>query len=503
MKKFKFILLITVLMGCSDLEEKVFSEISPSNFYNNADESNVAVTSIYNSYNRTIGLYDFGMSTLASCPSPKLQQRVWWRRMYSNYTTTSSDTQALPRVWNAFYQGIFRANTVINELENINFEEDDNKRIEHIAEAKWLRAWSFFNLVQLFGAVPLPLSPAATVEDAQLPRTPIEDVYQQIILDLEAAEAHLPTNKRPESEIGRPIRATATFLLAKVYLTMAGFPLQDNAKLSLAQTKIQEVINLEGTSQGYELLESYEEAIRLDNNAERIFAIQQTQSEAGQGTAFSHVMGAEKRFPSPYGQYHVGFTEDFYFEFDDTDERRDVTMISSYTDRDGVYKDWFGTASDGEDGSPWNRRYGIFQNKYVDFDQSCCDGDPDMIVYRYSDALLMAAEIENNLNGPTTTAYNFLNRVRLRANASEAPTGMSQLEFAEYVYQERFKELSLEFQEIYDIRRLGKVEEVLNMHPENIIWEPTYTPYNPNFDLWPLPIDEINANPNLEQNPGW
>lgn len=295
MKKFKFILLITVLMGCSDLEEKVFSEISPSNFYNNADESNVAVTSIYNSYNRTIGLYDFGMSTLASCPSPKLQQRVWWRRMYSNYTTTSSDTQALPRVWNAFYQGIFRANTVINELENINFEEDDNKRIEHIAEAKWLRAWSFFNLVQLFGAVPLPLSPAATVEDAQLPRTPIEDVYQQIILDLEAAEAHLPTNKRPESEIGRPIRATATFLLAKVYLTMAGFPLQDNAKLSLAQTKIQEVINLEGTSQGYELLESYEEAIRLDNNAERIFAIQQTQSEAGQGTAFSHVMGAEKK----------------------------------------------------------------------------------------------------------------------------------------------------------------------------------------------------------------
>lgn len=502
MKNLKYIFFLFGIMACSDLEEEVFSEISPSNFYGNSADANVAVTSIYNSFNRAVGLYDFGMSSLASCPSPKLQGRVSFRRVWANYTTSSNDALGLPRVWNSFYQGIFRANTVISELEGRVFEKDDDKRAEYIAEAQWLRAWSFFNLVQFFGDVPLPLAPAISIEDAQLPRTAIAEVYEQIIADLEAAEANLPVDRRPESEIGRPIRATATFLLAKVYMTMAGLPLQDASKMPLAQAKIQEIINLEGTNQGYELVASYEDAIRVDNNAERIFAIQQTQAVPDQGTAFSHVWGAQNRFTPGLGQFHFGFTEDFYFEFEDTDERRDVTMLSSYVNNAGVFKDYFGTAEEG-DGSPWDPRHGLFQNKYVDFDQACCDGDPDMIVYRYSDALLMAAEIENTLNGPTTVAYNHLNRVRLRANATEAPTGMSQVEFAEYVYQERYKELSLEFQELYDIRRLGKVEEVLAIHPENITWQPANTPYNPNLNLWPLPISEINANPNLEQNPGW
>jgi len=502
MKKLKYIVLIFGLMACSDLEEEVFSEISPSGFYNNATEANVAITSVYNSFNRTVGLWDFGMSSMTSCPSPKLQGRVPWRRIWANYTTSTSDGLSLPRVWNSFYQGIFRINVVIAELEERTFEEDDDKRIELIAEAQWLRAWSYFNLVQLFGAVPLPMEPAVSVKDAQLSRTPIAEVYAQIISDLEAAEANLPAGKRPDAELGRPFQTTATFLLAKVYMTMAGQPLQDASKLAMAQAKIQEVIALEGSDQGYQLIESYEDAVRVDNNAGRIFAVQQTQSVADQGTAFSHVWGAPNRFAPGLGQFHFGFTEEFYLEFDDTDERRDVTMLASYTDTNGVFKNWFGAAEEGDD-SPWNFRHGLFQNKYVDFDQGCCDGDPDMIIYRYADALLMAAEIENSLNGPTAAAYGHLNRVRLRAKATEAPTGMSQEAFAEYVYQERFKELSLEFQELYDIRRLGKVEEVLATHPENITWQPANTPYNPNFNLWPLPISEINANPSLEQNPGW
>lgn len=503
MKKIKYIILLFGLIACSDLEEKVYSEISPSNFYGNIDEATVALTSIYNSYNRAVSLYDFGLSSMVSCPSPKLQGRVPWRRIWATYTTSSSDALSLPRVWNPLYQGIFRANTLIKELEGRDFGDDDSKRTELIAEAKWLRAWSFFNLVQLFGGVPMPLEPTTTVEGAQLPRTEIAGVYTQIIADLQAAETGLPADKRPENEIGRPIQATAKFLLGKVYLTMAGLPLEDTSKMSMAQTKIQEVINLEGTSQGYSLLGSYEDAIRVDNNDERIFAIQQTQSVPDQGTAFSHVWGAPNRFAPGLGQFHFGFTEAFYFEFDDTDERRDVTMLSSYTQNNGVFKDYFGTATSG-DGSPWVKRHGLFQNKYVDLDQACCDGDPDMIVYRYSDALLMAAEIENSLNGPTSTAYGYLNRVRARAKALDAPTGMTKEAFAEYVYEERYKEFSLEFQEIYDIRRLGKVEEVLAQHPENITYQPTNTAYSPNFNLWPLPISEILANPNIpENNPGW
>ncbi|MBC3757274.1 RagB/SusD family nutrient uptake outer membrane protein [Hyunsoonleella sp. SJ7] len=499
MKKLKYIILLAGLVACSDLEEVVYSEISPSNYYQNEEEAQVAVTSIYNSFNRFISLYDFGLSSLAVVPSPKIQSKVSWRRKWANYTTDATDAISLPRVWNPFYRGIFRSNVVISELEGREFiSEEETARKEIIAEAKFLRSWSFFNLVQLFGAVPMPLKPAITAEEAQLPRTPIAEVYQQIILDLQEAEMDLPSDKRGATQIGRPIQATAKFLLAKVYLTMAGFPLQDANAMALAKTKIQEVIDLEDTPQGYKLLESYADAIWVENNDERIFAIQQTQSATRQGTAFGHVWGSRNRIlTSPgLGQRHGGFTMDFYNSFDATDTRRDVTMAYSYVDRDGITR----TYGDGF----YPEREGIYQNKYVDLDQNAVDGDPDMIVYRYSDALLMAAEIENSLNGPTAIAYGYLNRVRSRAQATDAPDGMTQEEFAEYVYEERYKELSFEFQEIYDIRRLGKVEEVLSQHPENVTWSPTNTAYSPNFNLWPIPVSEINNNPEiLENNPGW
>ncbi|SOE23201.1 Starch-binding associating with outer membrane [Spirosomataceae bacterium TFI 002] len=501
MKKIKYIFLLAGLVACNDLEEKVYSEISPSNFYQNAAEGEVAVTSIYNSFNRTVSLFDFGLASLVVMPSPKMIARVPWRRMWGNYTTNASDAVSLPRVWDPLYQGIFRANTVMKELEGRDFgnEIDETKRKELIVEAKFLRAWAFFNLVQLFGDVPLPLTPTTTVEGAQLPRTPIADVYKQIILDLKDAEAGLPKDKRGEAEKGRPIQATAKFLLAKVYLTMAGLPLQDQTTMALAQTKLQEVISLEGSAQGYSLLTSYEDAVRIDNNDERIFAMQQTQSSADQGTAFGHVWGARNRFdPSlGIGQFHGGYSKAFYDSFDSTDLRRDVTMVYQYVDNQGNLLTY-------DSGPSYNPRWGIFQNKYVDFDQSCCDGDPDMIIYRYSDALLMAAEIENSLKGPTATAYGYLNRVRARASASVAPAGMSKLQFADYIYEERFKELSFEFQEVYDIRRLGKVQEALSQHPENITFQPTNTAYSPNFNLWPLPISEVQSNPNIQSNnPGW
>ncbi|XCF06350.1 RagB/SusD family nutrient uptake outer membrane protein [Tamlana crocina] len=498
MKKLKYIILLAGLVACSNLEEEVYSEISPSNFYQNVDEAEVAVTSIYNSYNRAVSLYDFGLSSLTVVPSPKIQSKISWRRQWANYTTDATDAISLPRVWNPFYQGIFRSNVLIAELEGRQFEsEEETARKEIIAEAKFLRSWSFFNLIQLFGAVPMPLKPAVTAEEAQLPRTPIAEVYQQIILDLQEAETNLPSDKRGDAQIGRPIQATAKFLLAKVYLTMAGLPLEDPSAMALAETKLGEVLDLEDTAQGYKLLESYEEAIRIDNNDERIFAIQQTQSVSSQGTAFGHVWGSRNRLNNAgLGQRHGGFTKDFYDSFEATDVRRDVTMAYSYVDRDGITR----TFADGY----YPEREGIYQNKYVDLDQNAVDGDPDMIVYRYSDALLMAAEIENSLNGPTATAYGYLNRVRTRANATDAPDGMTQEEFAEYIYEERYKELSFEFQEIYDIRRLGKVEEVLSQHPENVTWSPTNTAYNPNFNLWPLPVSEINSNPKiLENNPGW
>tara|TARA_B100000768_G_C11271739_1_gene373774 strand:- start:13 stop:1524 length:1512 start_codon:yes stop_codon:yes gene_type:complete len=503
MKNLSYFILTIIFLGCSDLDEQVFSEISPSNFYENADQANTAVVSIYNSLSRTIGLYDFGLSSMVVMPSPNMIARVPWRAYWGTYTFSSAEPNSLPRTWNSLYQVIFRANVVIKELEDRTFGEnvfgvdEDETRIALIGEAKWLRAYSYFNLVQLFGGVPMPLEPATNIEGAKLPRTDMALVYEQIILDLQDAETMLPADKTLTINPGRPFKGVAKFLLAKVYLTMSGVPLQDNSKLSLAQTKLQELINLEGSNQGYQLLSSYEDAIRVENNSERIFSIQQTQSIEDQGTAMAFVWGGRFRYSGTSGQFHGGFSQDFYDSFEASDVRRDVTMAYSYTDaRNGTSTLTYGT-------NPYQPRFGIAQNKYVDYDQSCCDGDPDIIVYRYSDALLMAAEIENKLNGPTGIAYQYLNRVRSRAMASDAPLGMSQQQFSDFIYEERFKELAFEFHEVYDIRRFGKVQESLAIHPENITWVPARNDYQSHFDLYPIPLAELNANPNIQQNPGW
>lgn len=508
MKKIIYLFFAISIFGCTDLEEEVFSELSPANFYNSVGDADSAVIAIYNSMNRTVSLWDFGMLSLTFMPAPHTNSRVPWREQWANYTTTAADGISLPRVFNSSYQAIFRANIAIAELEARTFEDsaDEVVRNELIAEAQWLRAYNYFNMVRLFGPVPMPLEATSSIEGAKLPRTPIADVYAQIISDLTAAEAGLPDAKRGADKVGRPVVGTAKFLLGKVYLTMAGQPLNDASKVAMAHSKIKEVIDNKG-KWGYELLPSYEDAIRVEQNNEVIFAVQQTQAVADQGTALSFVWGG----PSwPYGnggQYHGGFTREFYESYEEGDERRDVTMAFSYVGNNG---DTLIYGTDGEDTNgdgnftayDTNEVNGIAPNKYQDADQGCCDGDPDILLYRYSDALLMYAEAENELNGPTAIAYDYLNQVRLRggASAQDPGAGLTKEEFRELMYKERFLELSFEFHEVYDIRRFGKVEEAISQNPEA---QRIGTTYDPKFELWPLPLSEIQTNPNLEQTPGW
>lgn len=508
MKKIIYLFLSISIFGCTDLEEEVFSELSPSNFYNSVDDADSAVIAIYNSMNRAVNLWDFGMLSLTFMPAPHTNSRVPWREQWANYTTTAADGISLPRVFNSCYQAIFRANIAITELEARTFENpaEDAVKEELIAEAKWLRAFNYFNLVRLFGAVPMPLEATNSIEGSKLPRSPISEVYSQIILDLKAAEANLPDTKRGQDKIGRPVVGTAKFLLGKVYLTMAGKPLSDTSKMALAHAKIKELIDNKD-KWGYELLSSYEDAIRIEQNNEVIFAIQQSQAVADQGTALSFVWGG----PSwPYGnggQYHGGFSREFYESYEEDDVRRDVTMAFTYVGNNGdtlIYgTDGLDTNGDGKFTSyDLNEVNGIAPNKYQDADQGCCDGDPDILLYRYSDALLMFAEAENEINGPTFVAYDFLNQVRLRAGASayDPNAGLSKDEFRELMYKERFWELSFEFHEVYDIRRFGKVEEAISQNPEA---QRIGTTYDSKFELWPLPLSEIQTNPNLQQTTGW
>lgn len=494
-----FAFILCAFFSCTELKEEVFSQLSPNNFYNTPEDQDTAIISIYQTLNR--GLWDSGMASLTFMPAPHTLARVPWRKYWATYQTSSADRQSLPKVWTKTYQAILRANVAIKELDARSFPnpKNDTIRKELLGEAKWLRAFNYFNLVRLFGEVPMPTEATSTIEGSKLPRTPIAKIYQQIIADLQYAETNLPNRMRLASKAGRPVVGTAKFLLGKVYLTMSGLPLNDDSKISMAHAKLKEV--LDNRSQwGFELLPSYEDAIRIDNNAERIFATQQSREIEAQGTSMAFVWGG--RF-WPYGrarsggQFHGGFSKDFYDSYESTDVRRDVTMAFSYphvrTGKTLTYGDRF-----------YRTPFGIAPNKYHDPEQGCCDGKPDIVIYRFSDAFLMYAEAENELNGPTATAYQYLNEIRARAGASiyDPSAGLSQDEFRELIYKERFWELSFEFHEVYDLRRLGKVAEAIAANPEA---QKAGTVYEPKFELWPIPLSELETNPALngENNPGW
>jgi len=498
MNKILYFAFICAFFSCTDLEEEVFSQVSPSNFYNTPADADTAIIAIYQTMNR--GLFDAAMPSLVFVASPHVWTRVSYRKSYANYTVTAAETRSNPSVWRKSYEAIFRANVAIGEIEKKFYGDGyEAERLAIIAEAKWLRAFNYFNLVRLYGEVPMPTVATSDIEGARLPRTSIANIYEQIIADLKYAETNLPDRKRTDSKLGRPVVGTAKFLLGKVYLTMAGLPLNDASKMPMAHAKIKEVIDKK-KKWGYDLLDSYEDAIRIENNAERIFSIQQSRAIEAQGTQMARTWGGKSAISAgPLGGlYQGGFTQDFYESYDATDERRDVTMAYRY-DSSNTKIPIF---TYGE--KQYKEFYGIAPNKYNDPEQLAANGQNDIIIYRYSDALLMYAEAENELKGPSKTAYQYLNEVRARggATAHDSSEIRTKGQFRDLIYKERFWELSFEFHEIYDIRRLGKVEEVMDINPEAV---KAQTPYEPRYELWPIPVSEIQTNIELngKNNPGW
>lgn len=140
-------------------------------------------------------------------------------------------------------------------------------------------------------------------------------------------------------------------------------------------------------------------------------------------------------------------------------------------------------------------------HKYLDPDQNgCCNGDNDMIRYRLADAYLMLAEVENEINGPDALVYDMLDVIRGRAKASltDRSAGWTKETMRWDILLERTKELSFEFQELFDLRRMGYVEETFNIN--DVAKTGTYSSY---MELYPIPREEIERNTLVEQNPGW
>lgn len=491
--------LFSGLYGCYSLDEEVYSEFVSDDFFQNIEQLQTAAMGMYLPYSRA-NTFEYHFLTLTSMQS---RYTMTADGIMSNASIYGIDNafKSLATVWECTYQAINRANTIIA---NAHKAEGDPDIINwHIAEAKFIRAWSYYNLAVLFGDVPLHVIPVKNISQTIMPKSPIEDIYAVVVDDLKFACDNLPV-EWTTTEPGRVTKKAAITLLGKVYLTMAGYPLNKTEYYEEA-AKVLEDIAVRPYKYNCALLDDIEDVYDVNNknNPELLFVISSAREGAMSWATALHFYFSGPRSngimtgPAPGCSigWKISFSENLYNLYEPTDDRRTKIWAYSYICDNGsritynVDKDYRAPGR------------GIALRKYVDTEAtSNVIGLCDRIIYRYAETLLLAAEAYANI-GELQKALVMLNKVRARSNARTYSYGEigSKEQLLELIYTERSLELCGEFSEIFDIRRWNKVEENFNNHSNRQMAQ-----FDSKFNLYPIPSTEMLYNTAIkENNPGW
>ena len=474
--KFTFIILLSLFStACKDaLVEKPLDFTSPNNYFNNANEAKSAVYSLYNTLVNG-NSYNVSMYFLADFPTPVLEGQGNPDAVALDNFTTGANVFQLD-YYEAAYTGILRANLILERVPPI--QMDPTERDALLGEARFMRALHYFNLIRFWGDVPLVTTSSLDLTKAvNNSRTDKAQIYNLIKEDLQFADKALPVSY-PPTEVGRSTKGAAKLLLSKVYLTLKEF--------DLARTKSKELIDL-GV---YKLASDYRDVFdpAKKNNTEHILSAQYKMFRIG--AWFESIL-------SPPGTTGCGFAEGiasvgkkFYDEYP-TSYRKEVSMLTSYISTSG--KEFTYT-------KPYVKKY-IAWGK----EDACFSGENNFPILRYADALLVFAEAENEVSGPTTAAYDAINQIRKRArtypNGKEDKVSLPDLSsltkdtFRQAVYREREMELCFEGQGFFDLTRTGRlISENKAAGKANVAEKHL---------LFPFPQKALDLNQGLKQNPGY
>lgn len=507
-----------------NLEEEPYSSLSPASAFANETALKQTTLGVYQSWTATPFFDVFFRFILAECGHRYATAGIYddaFFYPYYNFAQTPSD-EAATTVWGRYYITIARANSVIANADKA--VSDATVANIYKAEARFNRAYAYFNLVRDFGGIPIikeEITSLAQADAIYAPNASIQDIYNVIEEDLQFAENNLPPTWSGD-DLGRITSGAAKALLGKVYLTMAGLPLNNAPCYQKAVDKLNEVASPAGeTLYNFGLLPIFSDAFSISNkrNKEVVFSFSYFYSSASpDGSLYPF-------FLFPVGlvdgdeQTRFGYTPEFYELYENNDTRRDFTVVSRYM--------FTGNANIGAvagdsiiyDASSHHYRIQrtgeIFGNSniytgaaYGKLDRVARPAgsipwgySTDLIELRYADVLLCLAEALNE-TGKTSESLLLLNRVRARAQASAYLLG-SQDQLRTEIRKERRLELTGEFTTVYDIRRWGTLEsEIAAMTPSQII-NNALNPYSPKLNLYPIPQTQLDANPNLKQNQGW
>lgn len=519
MKKIIYLLITTVLLASCNGDFITLtppSDLSSEGFYKTETDMNQAVLS---AYQRLRSLYNQQFIRLGEIRSDNTTYSWLSGNPANEKGVDEFASPLLPEngfitsTWNDSYNGILRCNLVIGRIDDITFS-DEKVKAQYKAEARFLRALYYFYLNRIFGGYGLngellgvvKVDKEITQSEAyELGRAPLQEMYDLIVEDLIYAEANLPESY-DATDVGRVTKGGATGLLGKVYMTMAGYPLnKGNEYYSKAIEQFRKVIN----NPQHTLEPTYSDLFDVanKNTAESLFEVQYKKGAPGGATGSPWNNNFAPRF-SDKEVVLIGDksgenspTQNMSDAYETGDPRKYVSM------RDG----WV------------NAKTGAWESdkyvcKYYDVSTSGSDNGNNWIELRLADIYLLYAEALVRTNGDKNEAITYVNKIRERARNTpgdpevEAPADLlKDLKASDYssdnallqaIEQERRIELAFENHRWFDLVRTGRAKEVMTAS-QKYNGYPDFT-WSDDALAYPIPMTVMQSNPGkIIQNKGY
>jgi starch-binding outer membrane protein, SusD/RagB family len=497
MKLIKLIFIITLIIYCLSCK-KEYLDLDPINnytFYNFPQTEAQVNETVVACYRQLVPIYGDQMWVFGEMLSDNTSFQFNSAnsdlaiKEYDEFVGASGDGTVVSNAYRDFYQGITRAHYALESIDKIPFSSDSVKTIR-VGEAKFFRAFHYFNLVRLYGDVPIIKKVITNPDPAaasEYPRKPVNDVYNEMIIpDAIEAISKLPATV-PPTQKGRLTKAAAYMLLGKVYLTLNRFP--------------EALTNFDAVT-GFTLNASYAANFTpaTKNGVESIFEIQ-TNPNISNGFFFG--FGA-RWAPAGTGSFFWTTspansgglnqpTQNLFNAYETGDLRRRPTLDTLTV----------GTV----------KVLGMKKFMYPNAANAQQVNDAQWPIYRFAETILSRAECLNEISFPNATAFTLLNQIRTRAglpnktqgNANPALAINTQAEFRLAIEQERRVEFAGEAHRWFDLIRTNRAVTVMTAHgAEEKLLKPTITPggYLSIKTLLGIPQREV-IQFGYTQNPGW
>jgi starch-binding outer membrane protein, SusD/RagB family len=492
--KIKICFLISISLGiflasCNEnfLEEEVFDNLAPSNFYRTQADAIAAVSSVYSNF-QYFGneFWDQGNAFMLMADASTNTMKTHWWAEFDNYNYQSTNGMILS-FWGHIWDTNNKANAAIGRLPAIQMNEELKSRL--IGEAKFLRAYNYFQAVRFWGGLPLILEEIKGFDDIkQVSRATVVQVYDQILSDLNDAIAVLPVDYGDPKQAGRASKGAAKALLGKVYLTRGWNGGPQNINTSDLQKAVVEFEDLMKSPYQYALAENIKDVYNYTKentpSLGHIFSQQYSEGLGGEGTWIAQNMQANElesawwgySAPESWAQGPTGYKHRWDGStFVPLDKRLEL-LFEDYN-----RMMWF----------HWCKKWQY--SKYLGW----AEHPQNYIMLRWADVLLMHSEALNELKtAPDNSVVESINKVRVRANVEPyVPGEWTKQNFRNEIQNERNRELWGEGHIWFDYVRKGMLVDRMKAAGTSNATE--------KHNLYPIPKQEIDNNPNLTQNDGW